>query len=163
MAETTDKTNAPRSPLPGGWRLAVYALTLVVVAACSGGSSKSSDEDANEDQPSTQTQKEPETRREPVAEEAAADDDTDSASDDAGSAAGPAADDNTAADVLDPEALVRRLDRLVAATDARILRSGLAADAATSLSLDRLEERLQSAQARLRGMRPYASDDGARQ
>ncbi len=61
-------------------------------------------------------------------------------------------------EAFDPEVLIRRLDRLVAGTDAHVLRSGLEEVAASALlSLDVLEVRFQSAQSRLRELRPSTS------
>ncbi len=117
-------------PPPDGWSPAVFVpvlLALATATACSGGSSKD----------------EPQTVDDPV-EEVMDDDGVDDG-----------ADDGDADNPVDRDTLVRQLDRLIAATDADLLRLGLPADAA-SPSLGTLETRLESAQRRLREMRPPA-------
>ena len=145
------------------WGLLVLLLAFAATA-CSGGSSKDDESESSRDaveQPRSQRgalQPPVTPRRAPAPPAASDNDDGFRNRDDGGDGNAQDGDANNAADeVFDPDALIRRLDRLVSTTDARMLRTGVAADA--TLSFDALEERLKSTQAQLRAGSPATPVD----
>ena len=183
IERTTHERNARRHPPSGGRAVGTFLLppmlAALLVVGCSGGSSGDSDqEDAGEktvvdDEPQPATVDHDRDGTDDEAGDRASDGINGAVGDRLGDGSGDEDDDGDGApsgssdesrgapadEPFDPGALTKRLDRLVAGTDAHILRFGLEAEAAAPLLLfDVLEGHLKSAQARLRGIAAPAGE-----